>query len=268
MISRDYEARAYEYFGEMTGMENTVASLNTSIKYFDKARKIYNLLGLKDGEEVMKNNIAITRARLADCDRDKGNSKLCLVEICRNNYEHQIKSFGVSSELAIRLGLDYVKELKKVDRSIEAERLAMKLAIDSRRVHGPEHNCTLSADEVLEDCKTRFVLMPDGKLFQAMRYENDGEICVVKGPIIKPRQVNNERLFHIPCYLALPCQGCPVIAHGLVSASHINGQVGDVRDLNCTGEVRFVVHFEKKNAKPSLVKPGNLRIAFELPIEE
>jgi hypothetical protein len=59
-----------------------------------------------------------------------------------------------------------------------------------------------------------------------------------------------------------------VIAHGLVSASHINGQVGDVRDLNSTGEVRFVVHFEKKNAKPSLVKPGNLRIAFELPIEE
>jgi hypothetical protein len=168
MISEEYEARAYEYFGEMTGMENTVASLNTSIKYFDKARKIYNLLGLKDGTEVMKNNIAIARARLADCDRDSGNSKLCLVEICRNNYEHQIKSFGLSSESAIRLGLDYVKELKKVHRSIEAERLVMKLAIDSRRVHGPEHNCTLSADEVLKDCKTRFVLMPDGKLFQAM----------------------------------------------------------------------------------------------------
>jgi hypothetical protein len=59
-----------------------------------------------------------------------------------------------------------------------------------------------------------------------------------------------------------------VICHGLVSASHLNGELGDVRDVkkNETG-IRLAVHFEKKGAKSALVKPENLRIVFELPDE-
>ena len=66
----------------------------------------------------------------------------------------------------------------------------------------------------------------------------------------------------------IPEKGCPVICHGLVSAPHLNGELGEVRDMKhdaCTGTLRLAVHFEKnKGVKSALVKPENVRIAFEL----
>ena len=64
-------------------------------------------------------------------------------------------------------------------------------------------------------------------------------------------------------------KGCSVICHGLVRASHLNGELGEVRAYhkNITG-FRLGVHFEKMNLKPELVKSENLRIAFELPSVE
>ena len=60
-----------------------------------------------------------------------------------------------------------------------------------------------------------------------------------------------------------------MICHGLVSASHLNGELGVARDMkeNETG-VRLAVHFEKKGAKSALVKKENLRTSFELPDEK
>jgi hypothetical protein len=55
----------------------------------------------------------------------------------------------------MRFGLNYVEHLLKMHHYNEAESLAMKLAADSRRVHGPEHNCTVRADILLEKCKNR-----------------------------------------------------------------------------------------------------------------
>ena len=39
--------------------------------------------------------------------------------------------------------------------------------------------------------------MPDDKPFQVLRYENDGEICIITGPIKQPRQEDDERIFHV-----------------------------------------------------------------------
>ena len=67
----------------------------------------------------------------------------------------------------------------------------------------------------------------------------------------------------------LPCIGCPVICHGLISASHLNGKLGDVRtEKLCGNEIRLAVHFEDKSLKSALVKPENVRIAFELANKE
>ena len=66
--------------------------------------------------------------------------------------------------------------------------------------------------------------------------------------------------------LVIPGKGCAVICHGLVSASHLNGELGEVRDVKPDGTgIRMGVHFEKKGVKSALVKPENLLIAFELP---
>jgi hypothetical protein len=52
----------------------------------------------------------------------------------------------------------------------------------------------------------RFVsVLPEmDQVFLALRYENDGEICVVKGPITGPRQVDDERTHHVDSNLIVP----------------------------------------------------------------
>ena len=108
--------------------------------------------------------------------------------------------------------------------------------------------------------------MPDTNRFHALRYENDGEICVVQGPVTEPRITADERIHHIANNRVIPSKGCVVICHGLVSASHLNGELGEVRYVKQNEtEIRLAVHFEKKGAKSALVKPENLRIAFEIP---
>jgi hypothetical protein len=119
---------------------------------------------------------------------------------------------------------------------------------------------------LLELCKKRYAnVLPDGKSFQVLRCENDGEICVLTGPITEPREIDDESMFHIASDLVQPIFGCPVVCHGLVSASHLNGKVGDVRAWHKNGKVE--IHFEDKSQKPAVMKPENLRISFELPTE-
>ena len=66
-------------------------------------------------------------------------------------------------------------QLVQAHRGIEAERLIVKMAASSRRVHGPGHNCSISLDEKVKECKSRYIIvMPDNIPFQALRYENDG----------------------------------------------------------------------------------------------
>ena len=84
---------------------------------------------------------------------------------------------------------------------IEAEWLVMKLAAYSRHahVHGPDHDCTVRADELLKSCKTCYVLVvPEMKLFQALGYKDNRKSCVVTGPMTKPRSrcKDNERISH------------------------------------------------------------------------
>ena len=122
---------------------------------------------------------------------------------------------------------------------------------------------------------------PDDEAFEAtryhaLRYDHDGEICIVTGPIMdNDSSGENEggegQPFGIPRTSVAPAVGCPVICHGLVNAAHLNGKLGDVRSISfgkdSDREVRFVVHFEDKSLKPAAIKPGNLRNAIVLPSE-
>jgi hypothetical protein len=127
-------------------------------------------------------------------------------------YEQSLHRFGIDSEDTIRSGLYYAQQLRKIKHCIEAERLATKLAMISRQVHGPEHNITIEAAELLELCKERYVfLLPDMKPFLALQYENDGEICVVTGPFTKPRITADDRIHRVQSNLIVPTIGCAVI---------------------------------------------------------
>ena len=170
----------------------------------------------------------------------------------------------------IRVGMQYANLLSMFGRHIETERLAAKLAPASRRVHGPDHTITIDTNELLNKCKKRcIVVLPENKLFHALRYESGGTVCVANGPIMYPRNKNNERTYKFENHLVMPAISCPVICNGLVSASHLNGELGEVRNFQEKNEhgIRCVVCFEKKGVKSALVKPENLRIAFALPDE-
>jgi hypothetical protein len=82
--------------------------------------------------------------------------------------------------------------------------------------------------------------------------------------------VEDERIHHIANKFVRPIVGCVVTCHGLVSASHLNGVLGEVRRVKQDGTgLRLGVYFEKKGVKSALVKPENyLRIAFHLPSKD
>jgi hypothetical protein len=262
----------------ISSLDQTKASDKRSITYFQKAKAICNLfgiediLGLNDRVKLMDGAIATLKDRLAESDGHGAKVAVIastLLKGAKNSYENNLKICGSTAEATLQSGFWYVTKLVHAHRGIEAERLSVKLAAISHRVHGPGHNCTISLDEKVKECKSRYVIvMPDDKPFQALRYENDGEICVVTGPVKQPRQEKDERIFHVSSDLIVPIAGCLVICHGLTSASHLNGKLGEVRAIhNDINGIRLAVHFETKSLKPSMVKPKNLRIAFELPKE-
>jgi hypothetical protein len=259
----NYEASAHSQLGILLSSDTSEESKKIAITHSKKASTILRLVGLTDmataWDTVWKYTALSAEAAASSIFQDS-----------RNIYERNLNTWGMESENTIKSGFSYVKVLGGARHCIEAERLATKIATISNQVHGPHHTTTIMANESLEWCKRRCVIvLPDeDKLFHALRYENDGEICVVCGPILEPRNIEDERIHHIANTLVIPL--CPVMCNGLVCAPHLNGELGEVRNYKQdeTGIIRLVVYFEKRGKRGKSVKPENLRIAFDLPSED
>ena len=240
---------------------------NVAIGHYKKARAIYNLVEMKELAQYI--DTIISNVNVGDTLSSTVTKSP--LEVLKNEYENNLNTNGMNSEFTIVTGINYAGMLLHLSYHLEAERIIIKVATASRQVHGQQHKTTIKADKILQECKERYVLvLPDiNKTFQALRYENEGKTCVVMGPITEPRKVEDETLHRIANNLVMPGKGCAVICHGLVSASHLNGELGEVRTMKQdeTGMTRLGVNYEKKGVKSALVKPENLRIAFELPDE-
>jgi hypothetical protein len=231
MLCGDYEAFALGQLGRLT-WKNTEDDYKISIKHYKKARAIYNLVGMTDQATVMETKIKIAMLALNDMNLSSTVTRSSMLQTSKDDYEKTLNDNGIESIFTIRSGLIYAKVLRREACFIEALRLVTKLTNVSRRVLGPEHKMTKEADELLSNYEVReVVVLPDVKHFQALRYENDGEILVVQGPITKPREVDKERIYRVESYLTLPFKGCPVIFHELLGASHLNGELGEVRNM-------------------------------------
>jgi hypothetical protein len=258
-------------------LDNTVESDRIAIPYFEKARVIYSLLGAEKAK-LMEMNVASLKAHVKRHDtaatQPQGgtssppSASLSMTSIIENAislHARNIEHHGPTSVYTIESGLNIVKYLYQACRVVEATRLAVKMLADSRRVHGNGHQISMKAEHYLELCSEYRVGVPKtyGSLcFQALRYEENGNTCIVQGPIEDPRRVSNEMTLRVASNDILPLKGCPVVCHGLVKASHLNGKVGDRGHRR--GD-RIEVHFEDKSHKSALVKPENLRIAFDVP---
>ena len=290
-----FEARGYKFLAEVSAIDNsTEAGFKTSIAYYERARTIYYQLGMNADAELMDAIIVVYRANLAEFEGGDGKLTASVAyEMAKSFYERSLESSDPTSLKSIEAGLMYGPALVKKGApfSIEGERLVMKLTADSRRVHGPAHEWTLRADKALKKCRKRFVfvlpddwkgmldktLIQEADMFQALRYDSDLNVCVVTGPITMPtRCQDQEEIRHVAIDLILPCPGCPVICHGLVTAltayglenaAHLNGKLGAVKSFR-SGALQVVVHFENQSQMPAVVKTENLRIAFDLPSED
>ena len=224
MLSGNYEAFGYVQMGTLlaffsrTSAISNIEGYKTAIPHFKKARAIYNLIGMKDEASQMDIKISLASKVIQSVNNpaliySESSTELSSIsEITRTTYENNMKTSGISSEATILSGLNYARALTTLTRTIEAQRLATKLSAVSRRVHGPDHKITITADEILKECKERLVfVLPDTNRFHALRYVNDGEICVVQGPVTEPRITADERIHHIANNLVIPSKGCVVI---------------------------------------------------------
>lgn len=288
-----YEALGYKYAAEVASMDTDDTGLKASISYYEKARVIFSQLGIRVEAEKMDAIIVIYRSRLANNVTVPATQSPAVFDLAKSLYKGSVERSGSVSPQSISGGLTYGRILIREGKSIEGERLIMKLLADSSRIHGPDHVSTEEAIEALKKIKTRYVLilnddkaMPGEEHFQALRYDDDGKTCIVTGPITEPRRNDEESEHRVQSNLVLPFPGCPVMCHGLVSAPHLNGQFGGVKCfLNFPNGVQVAILLEnmslatatfsgdsrlcrvKTDGTTALrVKPENLRILFDLPI--
>jgi hypothetical protein len=242
-------------------------NLKEALDYFRRAVDLFTLLGDEEININMmtaKKNIAKIEAILhgVDMNIDEGSN----LAFSQQQYEYWLEKMGEQHPITIRRGELLAHALYCLNQGVAAERLLMKLAAISCQVHGPTHNCTLSATSALEDVKERRVFIDSRRQwFHALRYENEGMRCVVRGPVASSArggQEDNMVTLSLPIADVFPAPGTPVVCHGLVEGSHLNGKIGDTQGFD---NGTFEVNFEEEGLVPACVKNENLRILFELP---
>ena len=259
------EAFGYHTLADLYSTDRSEESRNTAIGFYSRARAILNEFGDQIKSNLMTESIHLVRAESVE-DKDRS------LKALENIYHNKLESEGPNAEGTILAGYNYADRLKSANQSIKAERLLEKLVATSRRVYGDDHNYTSKNVSLLKKCKARLVrlaFLHDDEIFLALKYENDGEICIVFGPVIE-NHFEKGKILNVASTMVHPNAGCPVICFGLINAPHLNGKLGEVRSISdankdSSAEVRFGVHFEEKGLKPAAVKPQNLLIVFELP---
>jgi len=213
-----------------------------------------------------ENNIAKIEARINGSTTKQNTADE--VSNLRARYNYLLRNTGECSVVTIQSGIELATVLFGAYHTIEAVRLLKTLVATSRRVHGSGHQRTKDAVLLLEKSLERYVFI-ESKLYQALRYENDGNSCVVEGPVPNEialgerRKFDNEKIFSIASADIKVVFGTPVVLHGLKKAAHLNGKIGDVRDY-CQSTDRYMLYLEDKGLKPVKVKHGNFRVVFDL----
>ncbi|KAL7429293.1 hypothetical protein ACHAXM_001621 [Skeletonema potamos] len=262
------EANAYVTMGGFARKIGSEEKLKEAKKYFEKTRDIYSVMD--DGDDEMMTSFfdnAISNLDAKIKGEKISHDESTEITLFRSRYEYLLRTNGGGDPTTINAGVDLVDLLRLTKHSLEAERLVQNLVVTSNQVHGPAHQCTRNAFESWTCIRERLVFVKsEQKVFQALRYEDDGETCVVA-----PLTATDKDLIHVAFSVKsgdlIPGPGTPVVVHGLRlrSKSHLNGKIGDLRAHS--GKRRCVVHFEE-DLEPTEVMHENVRILFALPEKE
>eukprot|EP00571_Detonula_confervacea_P002527 CAMPEP_0172319320 /NCGR_PEP_ID=MMETSP1058-20130122/37344_1 /TAXON_ID=83371 /ORGANISM="Detonula confervacea, Strain CCMP 353" /LENGTH=454 /DNA_ID=CAMNT_0013034333 /DNA_START=28 /DNA_END=1393 /DNA_ORIENTATION=+ len=252
----ELEALIYNQYGMTTVKKHKTVLENegaqAAIKYFEHYRDLSRKVG--DSEGITDAGIKVSQCQLAFNGSSLGSSISFLQDQYKQTPSHEN---GLSLHVA----------LSSERHSIEDERLLAELLVSSRQIHGVEHEQTTFLLKTLKKRRARQVCLKSRALavefYQAIRYE-EGNKCLVQGPIATSRDVDKEKTFIVGTDDLILTPGTPVLCHGLKNASHLNGKIGDARMFDPLKE-RYPVHFEDANLKPCLIKLENIRIIFDLP---
>jgi len=172
-------AMAQQFMGEF---HDQVGAYSRSNEYLEKAKKHFKLAKdryeVLEGEEInvmaMDRKIRTIVAKLSGTE-----PKLNMAEeilFWRKRYNESIMRYGENDIFTLDNGIELAETLHGADHTIEAERFLTTLVQKCRLVHGIDHNVTKDALSVREDIMLRKVYLSTGSgVFQALRYESDGE---------------------------------------------------------------------------------------------
>jgi len=263
-------AMAETSIGEFKQYElGTKEYLEEAKKHFIRSKDLWEGLGKVLDVRAMDRKIRTIVAKLSGTEPELDTAE----EIIhwRTKYNDSIESFGENDIFTIEQGVDLATALHGADHTIEAERFLTTLAQKCRLVHGIDHKVTKETLVALQVIKVRQVYLSTGSdVFQALRYESDGERIVLQGPLpehLDERNVDKEKTLTIDSKDARSLKGTPVVCHSLQLRSmvHLNGKIGEIRASFGEDESICLVHFEEDGLKPTKVKLENVRILFELP---
>mmetsp|Transcript_35620 Transcript_35620/g.76069 ORF Transcript_35620/g.76069 Transcript_35620/m.76069 type:complete len:437 (-) Transcript_35620:3-1313(-) len=267
-----FEIAAYETLALFAEFEGTRDSLKDAVEFHTRCRDIYQMIGIPTDLPHAEACIAQARAKLNGLVDGKGGgggwTKEDAVRDCRDYYDESLEESGENSSVTMISMFRLADALRAAHRGVEAERLMTRLSTIANRVHGSKHDFTRDVEESLMRSRRRHVSVRGkrGKQFEALRYEGEDK-CVVRGPLSKPRKINEEKTFTVHNHQIRPALGSPVTCHGLEASSNLNGKMGNVLSRK-KGAQKYTVHFEDESLEPCLVHPNNMRIVFKLPGEE
>lgn len=284
------EVNAYTSLGYIFLNEGTEESVKEAVQYYQKAlimdedeynshqsngsadyARTSNALILK---RLLSNAKAVQKAKYAGEAGVINQSPPSEEELkqCRELYENYVKQNGQDSLATLGTGTNLAVSV--AGHGGEAERLLTKLVTTSKRAHGTNHSMTKQIEAALRFVNERIVMVKHkgrSNLFQALRYEDDGNKYVVKGPISMPgpRNVDEEETLTIESKEIIGfAPGTPVICNGLRLAPVLNNKIGYVLGWSEFGSDIVCVRFEDKEQGTARVRVRKLRILFELPDEE
>ena len=265
----------------LSRMEETTLTDKEALQYFKRADKVSISIGMIKESKMCEPVITELESKI------KGKQIHFIDTILdgQKRYNDHVKMGRGNDVTIISMGLRVASGLSLVNRDLEAERILINIYATSRRILGPAHDTTKEISNQLEKCKkkryVRCIINSDGdvQVFRAIRYEDGGSTCVVKGPMTTKENRNSYdsyegftlddmeseegKIIKVESRNIFYFKGSIVECHGLKKAAHLNGKFGTVES---SANSRYVVAFEEKNLDSAAVKPENLRIAFDLTV--
>ena len=267
MRCRQLEPLAYNHLGVIALAEGTGLSTKNAVTHFEKFHQLSKAINDFEGIAIAEINIACAKSK-----NEEGNVRYNDVRMTRsrNLYKLRASKYGEDNAATINDGVNLAIALWTAHRTIEADKLLRRVVTVSERVHGPQHKTTKHAESWLRHVKERYVWVEhegESKSFQALRYEEGGETCVIQGPIAEPRIVGDEKSLIATSKGILFAPGTPVVCCGfrLQQTIHLNGKIGDLRSDSCKKSDTYKVYFEDGCLQETcFVERNNIRILFDV----